>query len=131
MSMTDVSMTNDRPLQGRRILVIEDDYLVAEIVSEMLQDAGAAVLGPFGWRDEALNFISHNSAGFDAALLDVNLHGQVSYPIADALIERDIHFAFATGYGAGVLEEAYRSYHRCEKPFQQKTLMAALSPVSG
>jgi two-component SAPR family response regulator len=124
-------MTNDKPLKGRRILVVEDDYLIAEIVTEMLQDAGAAVLGPFGWRDEALAFINHNSADFDAALLDINLHGQVSYPIADALIERDIHFAFTTGYGAGVLEEAYRSYQRCEKPFQQQTLMAALNPVSG
>ena len=124
-------MTSDKPLQGRRVLVIEDDYLVAEIVTEMLQDAGAAVLGPFGWRDEALNFISHNSADFDVALLDVNLHGEASYPIADALIERNIHFAFTTGYGAGVLEKPYRSYHRCEKPFRQQALLAALSPGSG
>ena len=121
-------MTSDRPLEGCRILVIEDDFFVAEIVTEMLEDAGATVLGPLGWRDEALNFINSNSADFDAALLDINLHGQTSYPVADALIERNIHFAFATGYGAGVLEEAYRSRHRCQKPFQQQTLVAALSP---
>jgi CheY-like chemotaxis protein len=122
-------MTSDRPLQGRRILVIEDDYLVAEIVTQMLEDAGAIVLGPYGWRDEALDFISRDGADFDAALLDVNLHGQASYPIADALIERHIHFAFATGYAAGVLEKAYRSYPRCEKPFRQQTLFAALNAV--
>ena len=121
-------MTTDKPLQGYRILVIEDDYFVSEVVMEMLEDAGAAVVGPFGWRDEALTFICANSADFDAALLDVNLHGQASYPIADALIERDIRFAFATGYGAGVIEEGYRSYRRCEKPFQQQALVAALSP---
>jgi CheY-like chemotaxis protein len=122
-------MTNDKPLQGRRILVIEDDYLVAEIITQLLEDAGAIILGPFGWRDEALDFISSNRADFDAALLDVNLHGHASYPIADALIERHIHFAFATGYGAGILEEAYRSYPRCEKPFKQEALLAALTAV--
>jgi CheY-like chemotaxis protein len=109
--------------------VIEDDYLVAEIVTQLLEDAGAIVLGPFGWRDEALSFVSSNSADFDAALLDVNLHGHASYPIADALIERHIHFAFATGYAADVLEEAYRSYPRCDKPYQQQTLFAALTAV--
>jgi CheY-like chemotaxis protein len=123
-------MTDDRPLQGRRILVVEDDYLVAEIVTQMLEDAGATVLGPYGWRDEALDFINSGCAYFDAALLDVNLHGHASYPIADALIERQIHFAFATGYGAGVLEEAYRDYPRCEKPFRQQTLFDALSNPS-
>lgn len=124
-------MTSDRPLQGRRILVIEDDYLVAEIVTQMLEDAGAVVLGPFGWRDEALDFISSNHADVDAALLDVNLHGHVSYPIADALIARHIHFVFATGYAGGVIKEAYRSYPRCEKPFRQQALLAALTTVPG
>jgi CheY-like chemotaxis protein len=123
-------MTKNRPLQGRRILVVEDDYLVAEVVTEMLEDAGAIVLGPIGWRDEALSFINSDSAAFDAALLDINLHGEASYPVADALIRRDIHFAFTTGYGAGALNEAYRSYRRCEKPFREQTLLAALNAVS-
>jgi CheY-like chemotaxis protein len=123
-------MTQNRPLQGRRILVVEDDYLVAEIVTEMLEDAGAVVLGPIGWRDEALRFIASDIAAFDTALLDVNLHGEVSYPIADALIRRDIHFVFTTGYGAGLLDEAYCSFRRCEKPFRAQTLLAALNAVS-
>jgi DNA-binding NtrC family response regulator len=117
-------------LMGRRILVIEDDYLVAEILSQMLQDAGAIVLGPIGWRDEALTFISRNSVDFDTVVLDVNLHGQRSYPIADALIERTIAFVFTTGYGADALDAAYQGYPRCEKPFQQQTLFAALMSAS-
>ena len=96
----------------------------------MLEDAGAIVLGPIGWLDEALSFISSNSAAFDAALLDVNLHGEASYPIADALIKRGIHFVFTTGYDSDALDEAYRSYLRCEKPFRAETLIAALSAVS-
>ena len=122
-------MTHDRLLQGRRILVIEDDFLVAEILTEMLEEAGATILGPIGWRDEALAFVNHDSTRFDTVVLDINLHGQPSYPIADALIARDIQFVFMTGYGAGALEAAYRGYPRCEKPFEQKALLAALAPA--
>jgi DNA-binding response OmpR family regulator len=123
-------MTNDGLLQGRRILVIEDDFLVAETLTYMLEDAGATILGPIGWRDEARAFISRDSTKFDTVVLDINLHGQPSYPIADALIERGIHFIFMTGYGADALEAGYRSYPRCEKPFEQKALFAALASVS-
>jgi DNA-binding NtrC family response regulator len=116
-------------IQGRSILVIEDDYLVAEILVQMLEEAGSTVLGPIGWRDEALAFIRRNSPAFDTAVLDVNLHGQSSYPIADALIDRGIKFIFTTGYGADALDTAYRGYPRCEKPFQQQTLLAVLASV--
>ena len=75
-------------LSGRRPLVIEDDYLVAQILIQMLEDAGAAIIGPIGQIDEALSLIEHDSSGFDSVVLDVNLHGRASYPIADALIER-------------------------------------------
>jgi CheY-like chemotaxis protein len=113
-------------LQGRRILVVEDEYLIAEVLTQMLEDAGATVLGPIGWRDEALAFIRGDGSAFDVAVLDVNLHGQSSYPIADALIERGIDFVFTTGYGTDALNEAYRGYPRCTKPFDQQGLFAAL-----
>lgn len=120
-------MEQPEALIGRRILVVEDDYLVAQILTTMLEDLGAVVLGPIGWKDEALAFIESNSAGFDSALLDVNLHGQVSYQIADALIARGVRFAFTTGYDASAISEAYRGYPRCGKPFQQQTLLAVLA----
>lgn len=120
-------MTNDQLLQGRCILLVEDDYLVAEVLTEMLEAGGARVLGPFGWRDKALAFVDRNNTTFDAVVLDVHLHGQTSYPIADVLIERAIHFVFMTGYGASVLKAAYRGHSRCEKPFKQQTLFAALA----
>ena len=116
-------------LSGRRILVVEDDYLVAQLLVDLLQDAGAEVIGPIGHVDEAIAFIEGNSEKFDGAVLDVNLHGKKSYPIADALAARSVEFVFTTGYDAGVLEGKYAHYPRCEKPFNQPALIAVLAGV--
>jgi CheY-like chemotaxis protein len=104
-------------LHGRRILVIDDDYLVALVVVGLLEEAGAEILGPIGRADEALTFIKENGTAIDGAVLDVNLNGAKSYPVADALAEREIGFIFATGYGADAVDGDYRKYPRCEKPF--------------
>jgi CheY-like chemotaxis protein len=114
-------------LTGRRILVVEDDYLVALVLVEMLEEAGAQVVGPVGWLEEAIALIQDGGEVFDAAILDVNLHGRKSYPIADALIARSVGFVFATGYGSGALDGKYQSYPRCEKPFHSDALLAALA----
>ena len=117
----------DKALVGRRILVVEDEYLVAQVVVDLLEEAGAEVVGPIGWLDEALAFIESDGGSFDGVVLDVNLHGKKSYPVADALMRRDIPFTFATGYAGSVLDEPYRRYPRCEKPFNQQRLIAALT----
>jgi CheY-like chemotaxis protein len=114
-------------LHGRRILVVEDDYLVAQVLVDLLEDAGAEVVGPIGWIDEAIALIEGDGQKLDGAVLDINLHGKRSYPIADALAARSVGFVFATGYDAGVIEGKYRSYPRCEKPFSQPALIAALA----
>ena len=120
-------MASEIPLlAGRRILVVEDDYLVAMIIVDLLEDAGAEVLGPIGSVEEAITFIEDGSQPFDSAVLDVNLHGRRSYPIADVLVARSVGFVFATGYGGAILEEKYRRHPRCEKPFDQATLLTAL-----
>src|SRR5690348_9428474 len=83
-------------LRGLRILVVEDNFLVADTICEILADRGCEVVGPApslerGWklaREEAL----------DGAVLDVNLSGEVSFPLAKALAERGIPFLFLTGY---------------------------------
>ncbi len=116
-------------LSGRRILVVEDDYLVAMVLVDLLEDAGASVLGPIGSVDEAIAFIEGGAQPFDAALLDVNLHGKRSYPIADALVARRIGFVFATGYGGNVLDEKYQRHPRCEKPFNFSTLISKLAAL--
>jgi CheY-like chemotaxis protein len=90
-------MKVDGPFQGKRILVIEDEYLVAQVVIDYLEDAGAEVVGPLGRIDDALAYIDEHYSTLDAAVLDVNLHGQKSYPIADALGSKNIIFIFTTG----------------------------------
>jgi CheY-like chemotaxis protein len=114
-------------IQGSRILVVEDDYLVAQVLVDLLEDAGAEVIGPVGWIDEAIALIEDDNQKLDGAVLDVNLHGKKSYPVADALAARSVGFVFATGYDAGIIEHKYRDYPRCEKPFRQSALIAALS----
>jgi DNA-binding response OmpR family regulator len=120
-------MEEVQPLSGRRILVIEDDYLVAQMLTNYLEDAGAVVIGPLGWIDETLAFIENNLSAFDIALLDLNLHGKKSYEIADLLVKRNIAFVFASGYGADGIEGEYRRYPRCTKPFNRLALLAALA----
>ena len=114
-------------LQGRRILVIDDDYLIAMVVVDFLEEAGAEILGPIGQADEAIAFIRANGTAIDGAVLDVNLHGAKSYHVADALAEQEIGFIFATGYGADAVDGNYRKYPRCEKPFNGDSLVATLA----
>ena len=93
----------DNVLDGRKILVVEDDYLVAIALAEMLKAAGANVIGPLSEMQEALSFVEKGN-DVDAAILDVDLHGQKSYPVAQALAARRIRFVFATGYGDEALD---------------------------
>ena len=114
-------------LQGRRILVVEDEYLIAQDISDLLEGAGAVVAGPIGWLDEALSFIEAKGSTITHALLDVCLHDKMSYPIADALAARGVKFVFVTGYGAPALDPAYRDFPRCEKPVNLEAILAALN----
>ncbi|MCD6074295.1 MAG: response regulator [Rhodospirillales bacterium] len=114
-------------LEGFRILVVEDDFLVAEVLIDILTDAGAEVVGPFGWVDEGVGAINENVGTLDCAVLDINLHGLKSYPIADALKAHNIPFVFTTGYSGEAIPDAYRSFPRCEKPFDPDRLIAILA----
>ncbi|MEP6482933.1 MAG: response regulator [Rudaea sp.] len=113
-------------LTGQRILVMEDDEFGALALTALLQACGAETVGPIGWVQEALEFVNTQSATFDKALLDVNMHGEKSYPIADALIAHGKSFVFTTGYAGDALEHSYRHHPRCEKPFNRDTLLAVL-----
>jgi two-component SAPR family response regulator len=120
-------MAHADALQGVRVLVVEDDFLLAETLTETLAEAGAVVLGPIGWLDQARAFVRQHGADLSGAVLDVNLHGQAVYPIADLLVERDIRFVFLTGYDQGALDPAYRGFPRCEKPCPPEAILAALA----
>ncbi|MGI4747456.1 MAG: response regulator [Janthinobacterium lividum] len=116
-------------MQNRRVLVVEDDFLIGDALSELLQSVGADVIGPIGWATEALAMASQPSLAIDIALLDVDLHGVRSYPIADALIDRAIPFVFTTGYHCDVVEVRYRDYPRYEKPLSGRALVATLASM--
>ena len=113
-------------LDGRRILVVEDDYLVALALSTVLEEAGAHVVGPVASAEEAVALLEEGRERVDAAVLDVDLNGETSYPVADALATRDIRFVFATGYGIDAVAEGYRHYPRCQKPFDHRAIFKAL-----
>jgi DNA-binding response OmpR family regulator len=117
-------------LQGRRILIVEDEYFVAEAISQILEEAGAAVAGPIGWVEEAVSFVESEGSTLDAAVLDVSLHGRASYPIADALTAHGVRVLFVTGYDRATLAPAYRGHPRCEKPLKPEAILAALTATA-
>jgi CheY-like chemotaxis protein len=89
-------------LVGLTILVVEDEYFIADELERNLSAAGAHVVGPVGAADEALDLVSSTDS-LDFALLDLNLNGDSALPIADRLVEAGVPFAFVSGYGAGAI----------------------------
>lgn len=113
-------------LVGKTILVIEDDYLIGQQVADVLTMEGAAVLGPFGWLEEAEAAATGAPAALDAALVDINLHGEKSYPAVDILLSRGIPVILMTGYGPGSIEADYAACRHFAKPFSRNQLIEAL-----
>src|SRR6476660_2527194 len=97
-------MTDDTPTQNR-VLLVEDEAMIAMLLEAMLVDFGCTVAATAGQFDEALALA--RTAGFDFAIVDVNLRGVEAYPVARALRERDTPFAFVTGYGSAGTDPAF------------------------
>ena len=116
-------MTN--ALQGRRILVIEDESLVAMLLETILDDMGCTVVGPESNIDDGLRAATTEGA-LDAALLDVNVAGREVFPVAEALKARGVPFVFSTGYGEAGLPEHWRGNPTIQKPFTEAAIRDAL-----
>jgi CRP-like cAMP-binding protein/CheY-like chemotaxis protein len=114
------------PLRGRRILVVEDEYVMAEDIRTNLERAGAAVLGPAPTVREALRLLT-SQAHVDGAVLDVNLAGEMVYPVADRLRQRGVPFLFATGYDQRTLPSQYASVPYRAKPLDIRELVRTLA----
>ncbi len=110
--------------QAGRVLLVEDDGLVAMLVEDMLDELGFAFAGNPGSVTEGLAAVSRGD--FDVAVLDLNLNGERVYPVADALVAAGIPFVFATGYGASEVPETYRRWPVAAKPFRLDDLETAL-----
>jgi CheY-like chemotaxis protein len=115
-----------------RVLVVEDEMLVAMNIEDMLLDLGHEVVALAGRLETALALAGE--ASFDVAMLDVNLAGQASFPVADVLRTRGIPYLFATGYGTQGIAEAHRQAPVLQKPFRardlEEVLRAAAQPIS-
>ena len=114
-------------LTGRRILVVEDETLIAVAIEEVLQDLGCVVVGPVGKLDAALRLAREEA--LDAAVLDVTIRGGHVYAVADQLLARGVPFVLASGYGDWALPEGLRDRPRLTKPFTAQALMDQVSAL--
>lgn len=112
-------------IAGRKVLVVEDEYFIAQDMVRALRDSGAEIVGPVANVDDALDLLEQ-AGTIDAAVLDVNLQGEMVYPVADILLARSVPFVFTTGYDETAIPAKYRSVARCEKPVEARKVGRAL-----
>jgi CheY-like chemotaxis protein len=112
-------------LEGRRVLVIEDEYYLADDIARLLRKIGAEVIGPVGEVDDALQLVRDGDA-VDIALLDINLRGEMIFPVADELRRRQIPFIFTSGYERSPLPPDYDDVPLLEKPLDDRAVQMAL-----
>lgn len=122
-------MNQQRPLEGKRILILEDDFYLASDEKELLQRAGAEVVGPFGSACAERDLLA--AGHLDGALVDINLGTGPSFDFARLLAERGVPFIFVTGYDEAVIPEDLSAAPRVEKPIRERDLVAAVSRVAG
>jgi DNA-binding NtrC family response regulator len=111
-------------LSGVNVLIVEDQYLIADEMSRAVTALGGVVVGPCPTVEAAIARLQAEIVGF--ALLDLNLRGEKVLPVADELIRRDIPFAFATGYEDWVIPPEYRQRPRIQKPVSEPALRKAI-----
>ena len=119
-----------QPLTGRRVLIVEDESLVAMLIETILEDMECEPVGPASTIDEGLA-LARDAEGLDAALLDVNVAGQQIFPVAEALKARGVPFVFSTGYGEGGLPDEWRGQPTVQKPFTEAAIRDALMKAIG
>ncbi len=111
--------------QGRHILIVEDEFLIAEELREAFEGLGAVVLGPVATVEAALAIIGSRER-LDGATLDVTLGRDKAFPVAEALLKKGLPFVLLTGYAEQALPDHLRGVARCEKPFDMRKVMQAL-----
>lgn len=120
------------PLQGLRILVVEDEMMVAMLMEDFLEEFGCTIVGPVATIDHALRLIA--SDAIDGAMLDLNLGGNAVCPVAQELARLRIPFLFVSGYGDQYMNGSYNDRPRLSKPFRrldlQRIMTETFAPVS-
>ena len=119
-------MLAPRLLEGLKVLVVEDNLLLAEVTKILLEETGCQVVGPAGWLQRGLELARAET--LDGAVLDINLHGEMSFAIAEALSARGVPFVFVTGYeDRSIVPMAYRSAPRLDKPVADERLIEVIA----
>ena len=114
----------DNNLSALRILIVEDEYYVADDLARALEGLGATVLGPVATLEEAERLVAEGR--FDCAVLDMNLRGEMAFPIADRLEAQGIPFVVASGYNSASLPDRFSAVPRVEKPYDPAQVVAIL-----
>jgi two-component sensor histidine kinase/DNA-binding response OmpR family regulator len=109
---------------GNRLLLVEDEALTGMMMSDMLTELGFHVIAPFGRVADAMAAVRHED--FHAAVLDVNLDGEMVYPVADAVVARGVPFVFVTGYGAECIDGRFAQVLVLQKPIERQMLQSVL-----
>jgi CheY-like chemotaxis protein len=109
---------------GKKVLIVEDEYFLADETRRKLEDIGAVVVGPVGTVKAALELLETEQ--IDAAILDIHLIDEHVFPVAEELERRDIPFVFATGYDPSILPAKFTGFALCEKPTELGDIAEAL-----
>ena len=115
-------------LAGTRVLIVEDEYYLADDLSRTLAGAGAEVVGPVSTLADAQEKV--REAEFDCAILDMNLRGDFAFPIAETLAEAAVPFVVATGYNQASLPDSLKDVPRVEKPFSPDDVVQILARLT-
>jgi CheY-like chemotaxis protein len=118
------------PLSGRRILVVEDEYFLADDMSRAFRSCGAEVAGPVGDMEDALRIL-HDGSIVDAAVLDVNIRNEMIFPIAQELRARHVPFVFTTGYDRIGITPEFQDVPLWEKPIDVAAMIRELAGLIG
>lgn len=119
----------DQSLRNCAILVVEDEYLLADDLCGQLTESDAIVIGPAATVEEGQALL-RETAVLNGAVLDVNLRGEPVFPLADELAVRQVPFLFTTGYDAAAIPKRFQDVPRCEKPLNMSQLVAAIRRVT-
>jgi CheY-like chemotaxis protein len=111
-----------RVAPGNRLLLVEDEALTGMMMSDMLTELGFDVIGPFGRVADAMAAVGREE--FQAAVLDVNLDGEMVYPVADAVLARGVPFVFVTGYSAEGIDRRFAQVPVLQKPIERQMLQS-------
>jgi DNA-binding response OmpR family regulator len=121
-------LTEESPLSGRRVLVVEDEYFLADDIVRALTALGAQIIGPYGDIDEANDAVDRDIA-IDAAIMDVNLRDELVFPLARILRARKVPFVFTTGYDPSSVDAEFQDVQFWAKPLDVTALTRELTAM--